>query len=117
MLDVAEDCHPDDCIDKSDESQQRADVEQRRQGDNQGEQQLPDTLGSLDIQPWSMNCNLQKYYFARVASEAKNSKLFSAVYNIDIIQLSFYSAIKPGANSTTYLISISQCDSVDNSPG
>ena len=54
MLDVAEDCHPDDCIDKSDESQQRADVEQRRQGDNQGEQQLPDTLGSLDIQPWSM---------------------------------------------------------------
>ena len=89
MLDVAEDCHPDDCIDKSDEGQQRADVEQRRQGDDQGEQQLPDPLGRLDIQPWSMtirairnamNCNLQKYYFARVASAAKIVNCFSAVY-------------------------------------
>ena len=47
VLDVAEDGHPDDCIDKSDECQQGPDVEQGGQGHDQGKQQLPDSLRSL----------------------------------------------------------------------
>ena len=45
---VAEYRHSNDCIDKSDESEQGADVEQGRQGDDEGEEQLPDALGGLD---------------------------------------------------------------------
>ena len=34
---MAEDGHPDNCIDKSDERQQGSDIEKCRQGDNQRE--------------------------------------------------------------------------------
>ena len=44
---VAEYRHSNDCIDKSDESEQGADIEQGGQADYQCEQQLPDPLGSL----------------------------------------------------------------------
>ena len=48
MLDVAEDRHPDDGVDEGDERQESSDVEQGGQGHNQGKQQLPDSLGSLN---------------------------------------------------------------------
>ena len=48
MLDVTKDGHPDDGVDERDESEQGADVEQGRQGDDEGEEQLPDALGGLD---------------------------------------------------------------------
>jgi hypothetical protein len=47
MFDMAEDGHPDDGVDEGDEGQQGPNVEEGRQGHDQGEQQLPDTLGSL----------------------------------------------------------------------
>ena len=48
MLDVSEDGHTDDGVDESDEGQESTDVEQGREGDHQGEQELPDPLGGLD---------------------------------------------------------------------
>ena len=48
MLDVTKDGHPYDGVDERDESEQGADVEQGRQGDDEGEEQLPDALGGLD---------------------------------------------------------------------
>ena len=47
---MPEDCHANDRIDEGDECEQGPDVEERRQGDNQGEQQLPDSFGSLKRQ-------------------------------------------------------------------
>ena len=47
VFDVAEDCHPDDCVDEGDEGQQGPDVEQGRQRHDQRKQQLTDTLGGL----------------------------------------------------------------------
>ena len=47
MLDVSEDGHADDSVDEGDEGEEGADVEESRQGHDQGEQQLPDTLRGL----------------------------------------------------------------------
>ena len=48
VLDMAKDCHSNDCIDESDEGQQGADVEEGWQGDDEGEEELPDSLGGLN---------------------------------------------------------------------
>lgn len=47
-LDVAEERHAQDGVDERDQSQQGADVEEGRQGHDQGEEQLPYALGCLD---------------------------------------------------------------------
>ena len=47
MLDMTKDGHTDDGVDEGDESEQGADVEQRGQGHDQGEQQLADSLRRL----------------------------------------------------------------------
>ena len=48
VLDVHEERHAEDGEDEHDQEEQQADVEQRRQGHGQGEQQRPDALGALD---------------------------------------------------------------------
>ena len=48
VLDVAKDGHPNDGVDEGDEGQQGADVEQGRQGDDEGKEELSDPFCSLD---------------------------------------------------------------------
>jgi len=48
MLDVAEQGHPDDRVDEGDQRQQRSDVEERRKGHDEREQQFPDSFGGFD---------------------------------------------------------------------
>ena len=48
MLDVAEKCHAYDSVDKGDEGQERANVEERGQGNDESEKQFSDAFGSLD---------------------------------------------------------------------
>ena len=45
---MAEDGHPDDGVDEGDECEEGADVEQRGQGHDQGEQELADSLRRLE---------------------------------------------------------------------
>lgn len=47
VFDVAEEGHADDGVDEGDQRQQGADVEQRRQRNDQREQQLADSFGRL----------------------------------------------------------------------
>jgi hypothetical protein len=45
---MAEQGHADDGVDEGDERQECADVEERRQRDDQREQELPDAFGGFD---------------------------------------------------------------------
>jgi hypothetical protein len=47
LFHISEQGHADDGVNKSDQSEQRSDVEQGRKRNNQGKQQLTDALGSL----------------------------------------------------------------------
>ena len=60
---MAEDCHSDDGVDEGDEGEQGPDVEERRQGDNQGKQQLPDSFGSLKQKTSSGSSSEEKRKF------------------------------------------------------
>ena len=48
MLDVTKDGHPYDGVDERDESEQGADVEQGRQGDDERKEEFPDPFRRLD---------------------------------------------------------------------
>jgi len=48
VADVHEEGHAEDGVDEHDEKEEETDVEERREGDGQREQQRPDALGRLD---------------------------------------------------------------------
>jgi hypothetical protein len=48
VFDMSKEGHADDGVDEGDEGEEGTDVEERRQGHDQGKEQLTDALGRLD---------------------------------------------------------------------